>query len=235
MNINYFDEDNNGLNSNERVVDNTPTEEDIIAKQEKERANAALRQGYAFLGKWIFYYFILIVPSIVAGVLQAIDTVPTMVLIGNIISIAVSVASIVILIKLGDYDKNYRTAGLLTIPGFIFNLIEVIAFYGVDVPLWYSGIGIVVGIIGMYATYLEIKTHAYITATVDPMLSASWTKLWKWILICTIGTICSAFLILIPFLGALLLIGFAIGLVVVSIIKLVYLYRTAKLFQALSY
>ena len=234
MNINYFDEENNEFGSNEPVENAAPAEEDIAAKQEKERATQALKAGYAFLGKWLWYYFILIVPSIIAGVLQAITSAPALVLVGNIISIAVSVATIAILVILGKYDKNYKTAGLLQIPVFVTNLIQTIAF-GAEVPLWYSGIDLVAALIGLYGTYLEFKTHAYVTATVDPMLSANWMKLWKWMVICMIVSICSVFLLLIPIIGILIMVAGLIGLIVCSIIKLIYLYRTAKLFQALAF
>ena len=234
MNINYFDEENNEVKPDDTVENAAPTEEDILAKQEKEKATEALKAGYAFLGKWIWYYFILIVPSIIAGIFQAVSSVPALVLVGNIMEIAVSVATIVILVILGQYDKNYKTAGLLQIPLIAVNLIQAIVF-GTDVPLWYSGISLVVSLIGLYGTYLEFKTHAYVTATVDPMLSANWMKLWKWMMICMIVSICSVFLLLIPIIGILVMVAGLIGLVVCSIIKLIYLYRTAKLFQALAF
>ena len=234
MNINYFDEENNELNSSEPVENAEPTVEDTLSKQEQVKATEALKAGYAFLGKWLWYYFILIVPSIIAGIFGAITSVPVLVLVGNIISIAVSAATIVILVILGQYDKNYKTAGLLQIPVFVVGLIETIAF-GTEVPLWYSGISLVAAIVGLYGTYLEFKTHAYVTATVDPMLSANWMKLWKWMMICMIVSICSVFLLLIPVIGILIMVAGLIGLVVCSIIKLIYLYRTAKLFQALAF
>ena len=234
MNINYFDEENNELNSSEPVENAEPTVEDTLAKQEQVKATEALKAGYAFLGKWLWYYFILIVPSIIAGIFGAITSVPVLVIVGNIISIAVSAATIVILVILGQYDKNYKTAGLLQIPVFVVGLIETIAF-GTEVPLWYSGISLVAAIVGLYGTYLEFKTHAYVTASVDPMLSANWMKLWKWMMICMIVSICSVFLLLIPVIGVLIMVAGLIGLVVCSIIKLIYLYRTAKLFQALAF
>ena len=234
MNINYFDEENNELNSSEPVENAEPTVEETLAKQEQERATESLKAGYAFLGKWIWLYFILIVPSIISGVFGAITSAPVLVLIGNIISIAVSVASIVILVILGQYDKNYKTAGLLQIPVFVTSLIQTIAFT-TDVPIWYSLIDLVAALVGLYGTYLEFKTHAYVTSTVDPMLSANWMKLWKWMVICMVVTICSVFLLLIPIIGILVMVAGAIGLVVCTIIKLIYLYRTAKLFQALAF
>ena len=237
MNINYFDEENNqfggAAEANESPKADAAFDENLN-RAEAERKQA-LKSGYGFLGKWLWYYFILIIPSIIAGVFGAFTEVPIMTLIGNIISIAVSVVTILILYKLGDYDPNYRKAGLLQIPVFVVDLIGIIAFANAEVPLWFSGIQLIPALIGLYGTYIEFKTHAAVTAPVDPTLSENWTKLWKWTVICMVVTICSVFLLLIPVIGLLLMIFGAIGLVVCSIIKLVYLYRTAKLFQALSF
>jgi len=42
---------------------------------------------------------------------------------------------------------------------------------------------------------------------------------------------CIIVMLIIPILGAIAILGCAIGTIVVSILKLVYLYRTAKIFR----
>ena len=59
-----FDEENNEI-KNDNVVENDI--DDAFAKAEEEKKSAEDKQGYAFLGKWIWYLFILIIPSIAAG------------------------------------------------------------------------------------------------------------------------------------------------------------------------
>ena len=69
----------------------------------------------------------------------------------------------------------------------------------------------------------------------DNDLSEKWLKLWKWFIRCMLGMIGSVILLLIaPFPGSILLLAASIGLAVVSIAKLVYLYRTAKVFRGYS-
>ena len=69
-------------------------------------------------------------------------------------------------------------------------------------------------------------------AGVDNELSEKWEALWKWNLGLTLGIFGCIFLILIiPILAAIALIGTGIGMIVVGILELVYLYRTAKLFR----
>lgn len=234
MSINCLEEENNEVNSSEPVENNGSTEEEILEKQKRERAAQALKAKYAFLGKWLWYYFLLIIPRILAAIFKMFD-VPSLVLIGDILSMVASVAAIVILYILGDYDKNYRTSGLLRIAAFVIDLIGVIAFYGTGTPLWYAGIVLAAGLVGLYGIYLEFKTHAFVTSTVDPTLSANWTKLWTMYVIFMVAYLCSAFFALIPVLGIIIVIAAAVGIIVCSILELIYLYRTAKLFQALSF
>ena len=57
-------------------------------------------------------------------------------------------------------------------------------------------------------------------------------QLWKWYIGMTLGLLGSILLMLIiPILGLLVALVTAIGTIVVSILKLVYLYRTAKVFR----
>ena len=154
------------------------------------------------------------------------------------IELGVSVAYIVILIKLGEVHPDYRKAAMFLIPGVGTDVLGIILIFvllsgtSTELPLWYSGIDTVAGLIGIYGTYLEFMSHADVTAKVDPQQSNQWRNLWKYIVIFCLITIFSVFFALIPVLGLIIVIVGAIGIVVCSILKLVYLYRTAKLFQA---
>ena len=85
--------------------------------------------------------------------------------------------------------------------------------------------------VALYGEYSEYMAHAAVLADVDPELSDKWTNLWNWHVGLNIGVLGSPFLVLIPVLGALILFGMAIGLIVVSVLKLLYLYQTAKAFR----
>ena len=236
MNINYIDEENNGLNPNDVVENTAPTEEDIFAQQEKARAIEALKAGYAFLGKWLWYYFLLIIPNIVSSFFMMFSEIPICVTIGNIISIAASIANIFILIKLGEYDKNYKLSILFQIPLLVVAVIGTFVFINeTEIPLWFAGIELGMVLIATYGIYLEFRTHSFVTATVDPILSDQWKKLWKIMIAAMIVTYSSAFLALIPFLGDFIFFVGYIAFIVVSVLKLNYLHKTAKLFQALSF
>ena len=230
-----FDEENNEMKSDDVVVENSTTVDDAFAKAEKAKANEQLRGQYAFLGKWIWYLFILIVPSIVAGILSAFNESPMALLVGDILDVACDVAYIVILIILGKADDNYKKAGYFQILSVVVSLIGTIVWAGVEMPLWYSAIQLVAGLVGVYGMYLEFKAHSEVVAPLDATMSEQWSKLFKLFAIATIGSLCSALLILIPVLGLLCLLGFLIMLIVVSIMKIIYLYRTSKIFKDASF
>ena len=66
----------------------------------------------------------------------------------------------------------------------------------------------------------------------DPELAGKWRLLWKWWIGLLLGLFGCIFLALISaILGLLAILADAIGLLVVGIVKLVYLYRTAKRFR----
>ena len=82
--------------------------------------------------------------------------------------------------------------------------------------------------------YFEYAGHAALTEPVSTGLSQQWERLWKWYIGMFLALMGSLVLsLLLSFVGFLLALAAAIGFWVVSIIKLVYLYRTAKLFKKL--
>ena len=111
------------------------------------------------------------------------------------------------------------------------NAILVIVF-GASAPTWSMAITIPVAIVGLVGTYYEFSSHSFVLKGLDNELSDNWTTLWKWYIGCTMGMIGSIILMLIaPILGVIALVVAAIGIIFVSIAKLVYLYRTAKVFR----
>ena len=74
--------------------------------------------------------------------------------------------------------------------------------------------------------------HSAVLYGIDHELAWKWESLWKWYIGLYLGMFGCIFVMLItPVLGALALIGCAIGTLVVSILKLIYLYRTAVIFR----
>ena len=99
-------------------------------------------------------------------------------------------------------------------------------------PAWTLLLTIPAGIIGFVGEFNEYMGHSEVLAGVDDGLAVKWGTLWKWYIGLFLGLLgCIVVLLIFPVLGALAMLGAVIGLVVVGILKLVYLYRTAKFFR----
>lgn len=89
--------------------------------------------------------------------------------------------------------------------------------------------------VSLYATYQEYHAHAEVLDGLQDELAESWRKLWKWevgFLLDLVG--CLVLVLLSALLGLMALLVLLLGGLVVSVLKLVYLYRMAQFFRPYS-
>ena len=208
-----------------------------VPQERRQRAediakrNSLLAHRAEVLGKWIWYLFLLVIPNTIGSVMTqesiwGADS--AMITIGNLLQNVCSFAYGAILLKAAVEEEKYQTAGACVL---IAALGGILTYVFPDNAALTLLVNIPLAIIGFYGKYHEYMGHASALTDVDDELSAKWEKLWKWDIIVSVGLLCSAFFILVPLIGALLVLGFAISIIVVSILKLVYLYQTAKAFR----
>ena len=206
-----------------------------IRKIEAEQHHkAALARRAPVLGKWLWLLFWLVIPSTVGGLLSN-DTVtelmPALNLPGQLLGALCNLAAGLILLKLGDEEDGYHTAGVCTLIAAGANLLATILSGGADVR-WTLLITIPAAVFGMVGQYHEYMSHGAVLTGVDNELAEKWEKLWKWYLGIMLSLIGSILVMLIAsVLGLLIAAAAAIGLVVVEIIRLVCLFRTAHIFR----
>lgn len=88
-------------------------------------------------------------------------------------------------------------------------------------------------VVSLYGTYQEYQAHAEVLDGVDDDLAAKWRKLWKWEIGFLLGAFGCVVIVLISYLlGVLAMLAVLIGILVVAVLKLIYLYRMAKIFRA---
>ena len=85
-------------------------------------------------------------------------------------------------------------------------------------------------ILSFFSCYNEFNAHADVLAGLDNELSDQWRKLWKWMLIATLALMVGV-IFTVMVLGAWVFLAAIIALLVIGILKLVYLFRTAQTFQ----
>lgn len=217
-----------------RGRENIPESRKRERELEQVRKDALARRA-PVLGKWLWFLFWLIVPSSVASIMtqeSVAEILPALYLPGQILSVVCSVVYGLILLRLASEEDHYRKAAIfLLVAGAVNAVVTVISLFDEE-SAWTMIISIPAAVAALFGEYNEYMGHSAVLYYVDQELSEKWSKLWKWY-IGTFGALLGSILIVMiaPILGLLVLLAAAVGILVVSILKLVYLYRTAKLFR----
>lgn len=201
----------------------------------ERRQQEEIARRSTVLGKWLWVLFWLNIPSAVAGVLtndQVADLVPGMYWAGHLLSTVCGVAYCVILLKLAAVEPRYRTAGVCGLASMGLGVLLLLVSGAEAAPAWSLLLTLPSLVVTLVREYSECMANAAVLADVDRVLSDRWTVLWKWTVACFVATMGSALvMIVIPLLGLLVFIAGGIGTIVVSILKMIYLYRSAKTFR----
>ena len=210
---------------------------------------STLGEKAPFLGKWLWLLFWMVIPQALASLLNS-DLfgpepvfrytylfVPQYVIrfLGILLQVIYYLGYGLALLKLSSAVDRYRTAAICCL---VSGAISLLSFLlpaltsGDGLPLLLGFMNLIGGIIMMVGEYQEYMGHSELLEDVDIELSDKWRKLWKWYMI-SFGVLLGSvvFLIIGPILGLLAALAGGVGLVVVVIIKLVYLYRTAMIFR----
>ena len=185
-----------------------------------------------FLGTWIGMLFLISVGSVITSLftIELFDA--KIIEISSIIEVLIKVIYVVILVVLAKVNYSYKLAAIMGIVIQGLNITAILKGKESTLGIILSLIALVVGLVGEYN---ELDAHANVLYEVNDLLASKWRTLWN-ITICAylaliVGTMG---LFVIPALGANLVLCGAIGLVVIGILKLVYLYKTSKCFRAIS-
>ena len=201
----------------------------------EEMRKAAIAKRAPVLGKWLWIIFWLIIPSTIGSIMAHETTakiLPGLFMPGQIINAICSLIYGAILLKLGSEEDRYRTAGICAlIAGGVSTVVAFITVAAQEAT-WTLLFTLPAAVVAMVGEYNEYMAHSAVLSGVDNELSEKWEVLWKWYIGLFLGMFgCIIVMLIIPVLGALAILGCAIGTVVVGILKLVYLYRTAKIFR----
>ena len=220
----------------------TKMPEDRLRRLEAEAARKAeMAKQAPLLGKWLWIIFWLIIPSSVASILTnqtLVQYIPSLNLPGQIMTAVCSALYGIFLLKLASTDDRYKKAGMFILIAGGVSAVDAIvtgAVGAVQAPAWTLLLTIPAAIIALIGEYNEYMGHSAVLDGVDNELSEKWATLWKWYIGMFLGMFgCILVMLIIPILGVLALLCATIGLVVIGIKKLVYLYRTAKIFKDYS-
>lgn len=203
--------------------------------EEERKQNEIYSKRAAVLGKWLTILFWLVVPSLIGGILSNdnISGMPQIIYnFGSILKSVTGIAYGLILLRVSSEEDGYRTAGICTLISAAAGFAALVIIWVSEVPTWSLLFSIPALVIAIYAEYKEYGAHAAVLMGIDFDLSAKWETLWKWYAGFGIGIVAGLLLALLhSVLSLLIAFVSSIGFLVVSVLKLVYLYRTAKTFR----
>jgi hypothetical protein len=201
---------------------------------EEEEKQALIARKAPFLGKWLWILFWLIVPQVILNFMTG-DTmvalIPALKKPGEIGLVLCLVIHAVILLILSKEHKHYAFAAMF---GLVNSIIYILGLILVNADIYVLFmLAVVQVVIMLIAEHYEYKAHADVVMLADANLSGQWDNCWRWILYSYIGFIVGLFLLfLLPFLGLIMSLAAAVGMLVAGIKKLVCLYRSAQVFRA---
>lgn len=228
----------------------------VMPERRKQRAAAkeagqALRRQRKDVGKWLWIYFWMLIPNFIAAFMtnnSVVQVLPGLKFPGEILGILVGIAECVLLFLLSKEEQNYGYAAWAMVPVIVISVPDVIyhAGYFKTSPSL-THILAIMSLLAAASTavmsYFECKANRNVLTDVDARLSEKWRKLWgqyriAWILLWIAWTLLYASEALaliritaVKVLGGMVLVAANIGLIVVGIQRLIYLYKTAKLFR----
>lgn len=123
----------------------------------------------------------------------------------------------------------YRKAGMLQLVS-VFMDIPVMFHQG---EISATLLSMISAVLCMVSGYFEFMSHSTVLRDVDEAQSQKWRKLWYWLIGFQCATVLGI-LLTIVYIGVVMIMVGAIGVLVVSIFEMVYLYRSAQIFRNLA-
>lgn len=218
----------------------------VMPERRKQRAAAkeagqALRRQRKDVGKWLWIYFWMLIPSLIVSFMTnntIVQALPGLKFPGEILSILVSVAQCVLLFLLAKEEKNYGYAawavvGLVVIGAVTLPLSEEALR---DLPVLSALLLMGAAVLEAAVVFYECKGSMTVLIGVDDSLAEKWQKLWKryWVVVAVllVGSLVAMMQsVFMAVIGLLAMLVAAIGLIVVGTQRLIYLYKTAALFR----
>lgn len=191
----------------------------------EERRKVLLAEGFRYL------FWVGILGFLVNGLTneELVAVFPGLYLPGQIVSIGYCAGYGAIFWKMQETNDKYRVAGICQMVLAVLSALTVFVLKG---EVWTMILLILTSVVGLVGEYHEYTAHAEVLEPVDGVLSQKWSRLWKWnvgLLLSMLGSIVVTAII--PIIGAFVLLGATIGLIVVGVLYLVYLYQAKEVFR----
>ena len=203
-------------------------------KQERERQKREqLEKHVSMLAKCLTLIFWLSIVSLLPGVISndLTKSFPVLYAAGQIINAILSVAIIAVYFAMRKVNHRYQKVALIMAVTTASNFL-IYCLTGGETVGWIRLVQIVEAALGLICRHHMYTAHSEVLVPVDYTLSEKWMGLWQWYIRITVALIASIVVILIlPIIGMLVFLAAGIGVIVISIVEIVYFCRMMVAFR----
>lgn len=209
--------------------DEVPRRE-LRRRQEERERQCWLREQAPVLAKWLgcMFWLMIVQAAVQIPTIEVIaGAFPALASAGKIAGAVCSLAMALCLWMLGPVLREYRRAALCH---FILALGGGVSLLVDEEVVMVLSLGVIA--LGLYRDYLTYHAHARVLEGADGELAKCWLRLWKWNIWAICGLAGSILVTaILGFLGLLLMLALSLGLLALSVLGAVYLWRTARVFR----
>ena len=201
----------------------------------------ALRKA-PFMAKWLMVLFGIMIVATVGSILSSEfvqESIPALCYVGTVVNIVGGLLCALIMLKLSCEEALYRSAAYCYLGSTAISLVTVLIMYlstDLTAVLVFSLLlSIVAMIVVLLSIYYEYKAHANVVRDISYAMADKWENLWGYTVKILIALIVvMLFSGVFGSLGLIALILLMIAFLVVSLMRFVYVYEMAKLFQGVA-
>ena len=193
------------------------------------------KEKLAFYSKWFWNLFLLVILSNLLGLVfneLVIGDSILLSILGSIVSLLGQFGYAVLLTIMARYMTDYAKAGKFYLYGALVVFVCEVAGLSESLATLATVVTLAGSVLSLYGQYHELMSHKALLSELDEKLSARWGSLWTWTLRCLIVMIISIpVMILAVAVGGMLSLVGSLGMLVISVVKIVTLYQSAKCFK----
>lgn len=209
--------------------------------QQKKQYNEMLRRKKKFLEKWTWILFWMIIPSVLTALLtteQIGDKFHLLYMFAGILRIGLAAAEGIILLLMSTHSRDFKIAGYSAL--FLAGS-NLFTFLISDVNVAAATIELLLlprEVLSIVYIYYFHRGFAGVLEDVDWELSGKWKNIWKELLIAygvlLVSPVLGAIHFLAPLMALLVLVS-SVCIIVLSILRVVYLFKTARAFRTIYF
>ena len=193
------------------------------------------KEKFAFYAKWFWNLFLLVILTNLLGVVfneGVISQSIVLSILGSVISLLGQFGYAVLLTVMARYASDYAKAGKFYLYSAMVVFVCELAGLSASLATLATVVSLAGSVLSLYGQYHEMMTHKTILLEVNESLAQRWAGLWTWTMRCLIVMMISIpVMILAVAVGGMLSLVGSMGMLVISVVKIVTLYQSAMAFK----